>query len=253
MRPPRLPVALALLLSAGPAAAQTPLLADSFDYPDGPVNGRNGGTGAWTAGWNNGANTVSVSGGKLTASSAVSTFRNVDPTATAWASDGASVYLSATASAVNGSSLAVAAVGVPGGFLAIGGGVKNGQFILNGVPLGAGTGTATPGVEYQIVIRVTRHDGGNDEAALWVNPTAVTDAPLVTNMADYLPAGTTGLDVAIPFFDGGGGTIDDFRVGTTFESVTVAPEPATCTLLAAAAVGAAGGVRRLRRRVGWAR
>ena len=107
------------------------------------------------------------------------------------------------------------------------------------------TDSLTPGQVYLLVWRYKPQPGANDdELALWVNPPASSFGAPESAVPTPTVATTTGPDdTGISSFhftlrtsgayNGGGEyAIDEFRIGTTWASVVVVPEPATPVLIA---------------------
>lgn len=266
------PVSVACGLLALPCGAAL-IATENFEYPDGSVVGRSGGTG-WTYGndpgqdpsaWTAPFGTPTIASEALVTGGAGSgALRNFGSNGTASSFSGSDVlYFSAT----------MTTTGLPesggrwGGISIFEGGTER---LFFGMPNqnpanadtpryfgfeihgGGGITLLTPTVDTPTVPTVVNDvtytivgmvDFGNDIIGLWINPDA-SDAGSPDLSVPY--TGNTPI-TAIRFASGGGASTttawDDVRIGTTFADVVTVPEPSV-TLTALFAAGFLVGRRR---------
>lgn len=257
------------LIGLGPA--QAALIAyDDFNYTaTANVTGQNGGTGAWSGGWaaSTGDNSTVVTNGGLTytglptAGNAAmdNSFSSLGNTR-AWTApgglfaDGSELWFSALVNtSAAGSDLrlfALTSANVGGGgvgFSLAGSGVR-----ANLGTSVSGTLAGTSGTTMLLVARIQFSDTpGADAVTAWVNP-AISATPPSPGSGVLLSGDIASGLLSAPLvgYRGGGGwqgTVDEFRIGTTYGDVVAIPEPAVMSLSMMAGLGLLLG-RRSRRR-----
>ncbi len=256
---------LALLGTLAGGAAQAQVL-ESFAYTGGqPLVGRNGGTGfsgAWTAGFQQGTYTDSISASTLTYSTLATsggsfsysagtggTFVDRDRAATTAFTTG-TVYISFLVRPSVSNGYFGFNIGTPGSSNAFVGG--GGAFYALGVATQASTNSTVATTVNQTRLLVLRADlvAGNDTLRLYIDPVVGGPEPLTANVT------RTDFDLGsinrytTSFGEGAVGQLDELRSGTTFASVTpgaaVVPEAGSLSLLLGAATIGLGLVVRRR-------
>lgn len=240
--------ALLAALGAGRLTA-TVLVTEVFDYADGTLNGKSGGTG-FSGNWSVGANgtgTVTVSGGAAVVTGIYSTWGT--RALSLASSSSSSFYFSYDISSSAAATLATgsfvdALLFKSGGATLFRTGIyyyKDG-FRLQGT--GGSTSSylttlaaTTVNTVYTVVGKFTFDDGaGNAVLSIWINPTTEASAPTYTST--WASTATSVTSIVLQRFDdngygGGSSTVfDDIVIGADWASVTAIPEPRTAAALA---------------------
>jgi len=241
--PGSLILASALALSS---TAHGALIAyEGFDYPDGTLNGRNGGTGAWNGAWASGGGTVS--GGEFftgannqSSSRPITVAASTDP-----------IYFSASFTKTGTNSayawwLQLGASSDPNSNDVVRIGLANDEFSVRirqgGTEIDGDTGTYIVGNTVSIIGKLEYNVDSttNERLTIWVDPTAEETATISSSVLGNV-GWTTPTHVHMRnFLNAGEGSMDDIRVGSSWASVI--PEPSTALL------GALGMLCLLRRR-----
>ncbi|MCA9263863.1 MAG: hypothetical protein KDA60_08425, partial [Planctomycetales bacterium] len=162
-------------------SSATLLLVEDFNYADGPLNGQGGAVDGWSTAWT-AFGPTSVDAGQLRfsvngTSGAASAFRS--NTSIAPPNDGESYYMAFDLTVVGSdvsNFMALSPTGAGGAYW---------RPVVDGVGFGINggvgpAGSIVNGQTYRVVTRGTRNDSGTDPAVLWVDPSAESDAPLLT-------------------------------------------------------------------------
>jgi hypothetical protein len=231
-------------------ALADPLVAESFDYSAGPIDGKNGGTG-FTAAWSDYSGSGEVTSDGRLKVTIPSDSHHVSPPRRSFAgsvplmADGDSLYLSYVL--ITGGTVPVQSTwmfgtrGAQQQFWYFGFGDPGTPVF--GVAGAMSTMAVAPNTTYQLVARMTRDDVGGDRFTMWVDPLGESSTPVVTHTTTAFihPGQTTITDWSANQSGYGTLFIDDIRIGKTFGDVVppeVIPEPASCALLLAGLIGA---------------
>lgn len=251
---------LGIMLSASGTSRAEPITYEGFDYAVGDLVGRNGGTG-WGGAWRDGAGTRTVASQSLAYSAGgadlltsgnravvgVETFANVVRNfSQSFGTDGTTIWMSVL---VRGSKFA-------SGFqLANGSDTGDGSYKLlasaaNGVwqtRVGTTNQSTTVAVNQVslALLRIT-FQPGNDAIDLWLNPPSLVSEAALGSPTNTRTGNFTFDRIRLNGGQNATGTVDaefdEIRLGTSFPSVVVVPEPGTAILgLFALAVLAARG------------
>lgn len=220
---------------------------EGFDYSAGtPLNGLNGGSG-WAGAWSAGNplafvatpglafNGLATTGGAATATAKPDppggsdiTFENRTLSNNVGA-DGTSLYLSLLLRPETGFGF-YGGVNLGGLFLGKSGTTNTYGLEASGGNIASSSVTPTTGDTVLLLLRAT-FLAGDDVLELFVNPTLGAE-PLLADAS--LSGFNLGLANVFTINNAGAWTVDEIRLGTTFEDVvpTAVPEPASLTLLA---------------------
>lgn len=229
--------ALLAALGGGRLTA-TVLVTEAFDYADGNLHGKTGGTGfsgTWSSGGTT-AITVSSEAAILTGAGASYSYRNIQATS---ASD---LYFSYTISStemgtISSGSVYDVLIFKSSSTTIFSSGIyydSNGlrlRATANGINTNLTDRTATSvDTAYTVVGKLTFDDGsGNAVLSIWINPTS--EASAIVHTQSWASSLTSVTQIVLQRYDSSGvglGTstaFDDIQIGTDWASVTVIPEP----------------------------
>ena len=220
-------VVLSIVACVASVSQATLIASDTFSYADGSLEGANGGTG-WTGSWNTGT----IAGGQMIGPNSAAITRNFP------GMNSGTMWVSFVANVPTGGK---AVVGLDDTYWA---GISFGSqwniyYIQNGGSVGGGVSGAanTPTL---VVGKIDFNTIGVRETGyMWAYPNSDGVPASAPANETAVSTFTTANDYETLFFFridlSQGATIDNLRLGTTFEDVVV-PEPATMVLIGMGAV-----------------
>ena len=250
------------MLCAGQSASAVLIASEDFVYPDGALSGNNGGTG-WGGAWA-GAGTVASQQNQT----ATSAFGNRAISTSFVGSPTDPLYFSALFTKTGGDNTFALWLEISDNAATNDNdariGLVDSQFSvqmegIDNTSSNADFGTYTPGEQVLIVGKLEFNvSGANERLQIWVDPTDVETASLVSAQLTGEDLGWVTPTHALTgnFVLGGGvGLIDDIRIGSEWEDVgpfivapsAPAPEPSTAILAVLGFVGLLGTRRRRRK------